>query len=318
MPKKLDPFILNDETQENSYGFTIPNEGIDLTQFESNPVMLNSHLNSTEHVIGKWVDTRIKGSQLLADADFDSEDEAAKKIEGKVQRGYLKGVSMGVGFFMDDMKFIGGKVILTKCILKEASIVAVPSNSKAIKLYDLSTGELFAEDQFTLQLSDLKKTQTENKISMKQILLTAQALVALGLTAQPADEAVLDAGILKLKADFEAEKAKGISLADKVKIAEDALKAQAKLQSKALLDAAIVEGKITEEERATFEALPLDVATATLAKIPAKATLGSLVTGGNPTGAEPKTYEELMALSDDAKNAFKASNPKAYTKLLEA
>jgi hypothetical protein len=322
MAKKLTTFILNDETQENSYGFTIPNSGIDLTQFEANPVMLNSHLNSTEDVIGRWVNIRIEGSQLLADAEFDTEDEVAKKIEGKVSRGFLKGVSMGVGFFVEDMKYVGGKFLLLKCVLKESSIVAVPSNAKAVVLYDLATGLLFADEQLNLQLSDLKNLQNENKTSMKQIMLSATALVALGLTAQPSSESELDASVLKLKAELDAEKVKSIAsvkeLGEKLKTAEDALLAQVKLQSKALLDGAISEGKITAEERATFEALPLEVATSTLAKIPAKATLGSLITGGNATGTEPKTFEDLFSLSDEARATFKETNPAAYNKLVNA
>ncbi len=315
-------FVLNDETVENSYGFTIPNAGIELAQFLDNPVMLDSHDNNTESVIGNWKNTRVVGHQLLAQENFDIADEDAAKIAGKVERGFIKAASMGVGFYMDDMQYIGGKVILTKCVLKEASIVAVPSNAKALRLYDLNTGQLVGENELQLQLSDLKNLQNENKISMKEIKLSVAALVALCLTAQPSSESELDASVLKLKAELDAEKLKGIAatkeLGEKLKNAEDALLAQSKLQSKALLDGAIAEGKITAEERATFEALPLDVATSTLAKIPAKATLGNLVVGGKATGTEPKTFEELMALSDEAKVALKASNPTLYTKLLEA
>lgn len=315
-------FVLNDETVENSYGFTIPNAGINLTQFLANPVMLNSHDNTTQSVIGNWLNTRVVGNQLLATENFDVADEEAKKIAGKVERGFIKAASMGVGFYIDDMQYIGGKVILTKCVLKEASIVAVPSNAKALRLYDMSTGLLVGASELQLQLTDLKNFKTENKTSMKQIILSVAVLNALHLTAQPASEGELDAAILKLNAKLDAEKALGIAatkaLTDKLKEAEDALQAQAKLQSKALLDAAVSEGKITNEERAPFEALPLEVATSTLAKIPAKATLGAMVTGGNATGAEPKTFEELMALTDAAKVAFKAASPEKYNKLLQA
>ena len=165
---KPTPFILNDETQENSYGFTIPNEGIALDQFTANPVMLNSHNNDVENVIGKWNNVRVEGNTLLADPEFDSEDVDAKKIEGKVTRGFVRAVSMGVGFFIDDMKYIGGKLILLKCVLKEASIVAVPSNSKALRLYDLSTGKEFTSDLLDVQLSDLKGNHKTDIKSMKQ------------------------------------------------------------------------------------------------------------------------------------------------------
>lgn len=328
MPKKSTPsFAFNDETQENSYGFSIPNDGVDLTQFEANPVMLNSHDNSTESVIGRWENVRVENSQLLGDPIFDTEDEEAKKIEGKVSRGFLKAVSMGLGFYMEDLKYISGKLFLTKCVLKEVSIVAIPSNSKALRLYDLATGKLFEETELQLQLSHLQQnTLTENKNQhMKQIMLSATVLVALGLAAQPADEAALDAAIVKLKGDYEAEKAGRLTdktAADlKIAAAELKLKETLEIQNKAVLDEAVDQGKITTEERADFADMPLNVLVATFAKIPAKVTLSTLVNnkGGKQSIAkEPATFEELMKLSDDEKTAFKNANPTAYAKLVDA
>lgn len=60
MNKKV--FVLNDETQTNSYGFRVKTEGISLTRFESNPVCLNNHKNDTKNVLGKWVDVQKEGA----------------------------------------------------------------------------------------------------------------------------------------------------------------------------------------------------------------------------------------------------------------
>ncbi len=320
MPKPT-PFVLNDETQENSYGFIIPNDGIALDQFESNPVMLNSHNNDTDNVIGKWNNVRVTASQLLADPEFDSEDPDAAKVAGKVERGFLKGASMGVGFFIDDLIYVAGKLILSKCVLKEASIVAVPSNAKALRLYDLATGKLFTKETLELQLSALTQNQQiENKkASMKQIMLSAAAMVALCLTAQPETSEVLDASILKLKGELETEKAKGIAAAGKVTELEKKLSDHVEMQNKAVLDSAITDGKITTEERATFAALPFDTLVVTLAKIPAKQVLGDKVIPLAANGAkEPATFEELMKLSDTDKTLFKVASPEKYKALLNA
>ena len=91
-------FILNDENVMNSYGFKIKTAGIDLKRFEANPVMLDGHNPSNLSVIGKWTEIKAENGKLSADTDFDMEDENAKTIAGKVERGVIKGASMGISF----------------------------------------------------------------------------------------------------------------------------------------------------------------------------------------------------------------------------
>lgn len=144
-------FILNDENKANSYGFRIPNKGINLTRFLANPVMLDSHVNSNSTVLGKWKNTRIEGSKLIAEPEFDLEDAEAKEIEGKVRRGFIKGASMGIIYSKDNMQMSSDGVWeLIKCELLEVSIVAVPSNANAISLFS-KNGQLINEN--TLRLS---------------------------------------------------------------------------------------------------------------------------------------------------------------------
>ncbi|MFC4262465.1 hypothetical protein ACFOWM_06235 [Ferruginibacter yonginensis] len=323
--KKPKPFVLNDETVENCYGFSIPNNGIDLNQFSDNPVMLNSHQNDVEHVIGKWNDINVSGNQLLATPEFDVEDDAAKSIAGKVERGFVRACSMGFGFLMEDLKYIGGKVVLTKCVLKEASIVAVPGNAKALRLYDLATGNLVTEDELQIQLNGLKEKEQNNFQTqiekMKQILLSAPALVALGLTAQPNTSEELDASITALKGKLEAAQANALTekqnLEQKLTAAKTELANYKTEQMKVLLDAAEAEGKITNAERADYENLELATATKFLAKLEAKQTLADKVVGGGKTSfTEPKTFEELMKLTDAQKDEFKTANPTKYNALL--
>jgi hypothetical protein len=314
-------FILNDETVTNSYGFSIANGGIDLAQFEANPVMLKDHWNSTSNVIGRWEKIRIEGNQLLADAVFDVDDADAKEIAGKVDRGFIKAVSMGIGFMGNDMTYANETYILVKCVLKEASIVAIPSNGAALVLYDLTTGEKLNDAQLQAQLNGANPLQNLNPTKiMKQFMLSAAALVALSLNAQPQSDDELSGAIAQLSGKLEAEKAKFLKAdeanKEALKKATDELVALKATQTKALLDQAIAEGKLVEAERAEYAELSAEMLVKTLAKIPAKVTLADQVKGGAATGNEPKTFDELMALSDDAKLAFKEANPSKYKELV--
>ena len=82
MPKPK-PFVFNDESVANSYGFIIPTSGISLKRFKQNPIMLDSHWNSTKSVLGKWEDVKVENGQLTGVPVFDSEDEDVTKIQGK-------------------------------------------------------------------------------------------------------------------------------------------------------------------------------------------------------------------------------------------
>jgi phage head maturation protease len=145
MPKPIiRPFAFNDETIENTYGFSIVTSGIDLTRFLKNPVMLSDHYNSNWNVIGKWFDVKKEASVLSGLPDFDTEDTDTAVIAGKVERGYINACSMGIIFDRENLTVVAGKVILTKCELVEVSIVPVPSNANAVRLMH-ADGKLMEE-----------------------------------------------------------------------------------------------------------------------------------------------------------------------------
>lgn len=152
----MQPFVLNDETQTNSYGFRIPNKGIDLSRFMANPVMLADHDNSVAGVIGKWTNLRVSGPQLLADPDFDLHKPAAREIAGQVERGYLKGASMGISFDRNLIQTAtDGVAELSSCQKYESSVCAIPSNANAVCLYVAGTGQPMTEAMVKLNLQGL-------------------------------------------------------------------------------------------------------------------------------------------------------------------
>jgi len=317
--KQLKTFIANDENVVNCYGFRVLNAGIDFADFDQNPVMLDGHINSTEAVLGNWKNRRIDGSKLLMDANFDSTDPDVAKVEGKVERGFVKGASLGLYIDFEEGTWVlspDGNFTLMKCTAKETSICAVPGNSGALALYNAVTGELIAEDAFKLSLQNLSANDLKltNNPTMEKIILTPGALSALmGAGVASGDNAVdISRGIEKLQADLSAEKTTSVELKTK-------LDAQVKLQAEALVDGAITDEKLLAGDRADW----LELATANyalaakqIAKLKGKASLNAALNNSEGDAAI-KSVDDFEKLSNEKKLAFKTGSPDAYQALFK-
>lgn len=313
-------FVFNDES-ENSYGFIIPTTGIDISRFKKNPMMLDGHISLNSYVIGKWDDVKVDDSVLTGLPVFDTEDENASKIAGKVERGFISTCSMGVRFNRDNLKYIAGKLILEKCELYEVSIVPVPSNANSIRLYDSNTGDLMKEDEVqNLCLSiigDSKKAvETEpskksnsNNTQMK-IKLEAAANKIFGL--QPGaeiDVAELSAKIVELDAQKKAGELKLTAIVE----AQEAEKLEAINEQ---VEAALQAGKITADNKQKFIELGIanpELLTSTLEAIPNKKSLRDEVK--NKGIADVATAEDFQKLSFEAQLEFKKTRPDQYQKI---
>lgn len=319
MPKNKNiRFVFNDENQQNSYGFYILTEGINTERFEKNPVMLDSHLNSTQHVLGFWETLTKQDGQLTASPTFDTDDTDTQKIAGKVERGMIKGCSMGIRFNPSDLQVINGKLTLTKCELLECSIVAVPSNANAVRLFTDGTENPLTSDEIqNLCLSVLPVNphhiEPKNKESNMKVKLQSAAALALGLSA----------GTTEIEADALSEKI--IALNASKNSAE--LKLQAKLDAEETakleaitkqVDEAVKAGQISAEKKEQFVNLGIanpELLTETLSAIPVKKGFSAGVTPNGGTPTEVKTKEDFQNLSTEAQLAFKANSPEQYKQL---
>lgn len=200
-------FILNNETKKNSHGFYLLNDGGHFERFNENPVMLNMH--DLNQPIGKWLHLRTKGNLLIADPEFDKGDPDAVKIEGKVNRGYIKGASVGIiinsAEWRTKPETKAEELYVTDWELFEASIVSVPSNAGALslKVYDEECREV-SEDKVGLHIENIVKLSLygkereipQNKLGLK-VELTTEVLKALGVKSN-ANSEVVNAAILKM------------------------------------------------------------------------------------------------------------------------
>ena len=325
-PSPLKAFIFNDENQENSYGFSILTEGIDLTRFMKNPVMLSDHWNSNWNVIGKWNDVKKEGAILTGLPEFDTEDKDAAAIGGKVERGFINACSMGIVFDRENLSVIGGKVFLTKCELVEVSIVPVPSNANSVRLF-YEDGKVMDEKEIQeLSLSiipSIKNPELNLKIdNMKKIILSVAALMALGFKDQPTeglDATEVESKILSLSADLTKVKGEKADLELAAKNAKEAQEAATKLAIEKKVKLAITEGKFGADKEAEMVALGLASESAldtVIGSISPKQNFSAGVTTPNGAGGtEVKSMDDFEKLSHEAKLAFKNEHPEDYKKL---
>lgn len=318
-------FVLSDGNIKNSYGFKIPTSGIDTTRFEANPVMLNGHLNDTVSVIGAWDNMKkdVKSDRLLAEPVFDKDDETAKKIAGKVEAGFIKGASIGISFSREDLKKIGNDLVLTRCELLEASIVAIPANANALKLYNSEGKALQNEEVTALCMSAAKNNNNTNfKIQTMEntMQLSLTALAVLGFEASQVEKlqaSDINEAVLALHKEREQLKTKVEAFETKEKQAAEAEKARLDTRKAKLVDDAIKAGRITADDRSHYlkmAAFDYEMAEKALGNVPGKTTLGAAL---NPITGKEMTIDEFEKLDTDAQLKWKNENPEGYKKMVQ-
>ncbi len=185
---KKHTFKISDESL-NGYGFWVKSDGINLSGFNANPVMLYNH-NKEAMPIGTWANLRVENGELLADAEFDIDDALGKEVARKVEKGIIRGASMGLRIrrFSDDPALIKPgqqRATLVESELSEVSITAFPSNRNALRLFDVA-GELSLSDKTDNSLIPTLNIN-KNQNTMKEVNLK------LGLTEDASQEAALAA-----------------------------------------------------------------------------------------------------------------------------
>ena len=309
-------FIINTE-DVNSYGYRILTNGIDYTQYMRNPVVLFMHERGVNaykgsEVIGRCTRLYKEGTTLIAEVEFDEKDEYAKKIAGKVERGYIRMASMFAEIkevSTEPQHILEGQVYetVTACKLVEISIVDIGGNDNALKL---------SKDGKPFQLKKIV-TNTSNNMDIKVIAL------ALGMGDNAKEEAVLSA-LHSLKTDKEKAEAEVVTLKKVIKDTHTA-------EATTLVDKAVALGLIPEvlkeSQLKQFEA-DFDGQKAVLSKLVAdkeaentqqgknntvrEVVLGA---GAKPTGGAEETFDYLQKRNPERLRAIRDKEPEEYARL---
>ena len=294
----------------NSFGFRVLTDGIDMTGFLLNPIGLYNHhelKTINENLpICKWEQLTIENGEVFAVPVF-SKLEHAQKIATLVDEEILRATSIGIRILevsSDPALMIEGqtKPTVTKCRLREISIVDIPSNKNSIALYD-------ENDTLIETLSDALPDFSfkEKNSEMKKL----NGLFK--LADDNTNEDLLVGEVQKLAARAEA--------------AEAQLKAMKNANVKDILDIAEKEGRINAATRPAYEKL-FDVdftnAKTIVEALQPIAKLSSIPNpnGGNSTLSDGKyngkTYSELFEKEPVVLKNLKDQNPDVFKSLYKA
>ena len=238
----------------NCYGGRVLTSGIDLTQFQKNPLLLWMHRRSFDRdamPIGRIDNLRTDGDRLIGTPVFDQNDEFAKKIESKWENGFLRMASAGIEIIETSdapEHLLQGQTrrTITRCRLEEVSIVDMGGNDEALQLYDRSGKVLklaAGEDNDALPLLAPEKKddpsgtapdgKDNNQTNKSTQSMNKEILQLLGLSETATEqEAVGALRLLKEKAD----KVETLQLASIT----------------AVVDGAIAEKRITADKKEHF------------------------------------------------------------------
>ena len=309
-------FIINTENV-NSYGYRILTDGIDYAQYMRNPVVLFMHERGVNaykgsEVIGRCTRLYKEGSTLIAEVEFDEQDEFAKKIAGKVERGYIRMASMFAEIkevSTQPQHILEGQVYetVTACKLVEISIVDIGGNDNALKL---------SKDGKPFQLKKIV-TNTSNNMDIKVIAL------ALGLGENTKEDTVLSA-LHSLKTDKEKAEAEVVAL--KKTISETRTAEAITLVDKAV-QLGLIPQALKESQLKQFEA-DFDGQKAVLSKLVAdkeaentqqgkantvrEVVLGA---GAKPTGTANESFDYLQKKNPEKLRALRDKEPEEYARL---
>lgn len=309
----------------NCYGGRVLTSGIDLTQFQKNPLLLWMHRRSFDRdamPIGRIDNLRTDGDRLIGTPVFDQNDEFAKKIESKWENGFLRMASAGIEIIETSdapEHLLQGQTrrTITRCRLEEVSIVDMGGNDEALQLYDRSGKVLklaAGEDNNALPLLAPEKKddpsgtapdgKDNNQTNKSTQSMNKEILQLLGLSETATEqEAVGALRLLKEKAD----KVETLQLASIT----------------AVVDGAIAEKRITADKKEHFvnigKAAGIDSLRTTLSLMqPVRKPTEVIRQTDAPRDDEPKTYAKLSDVPADQLEKLREERPQDYERLYKA
>lgn len=182
--KKRFTFTINTSAKDR-HGTVIEPRGVDYSAFQRNPVVLFNH--DYDRPIGRAANVQLRGDALIAEVEFDEEDEFAQGIRRKVEQKYLNGASIGfmIREWTEDEEDSTFRVIESELV--EFSIVTVPSNRDALVMSRSLSG---VAQELRDELAEIKSLREELAALKGQQRTAPQSGAAVEAPSPIADEAI--------------------------------------------------------------------------------------------------------------------------------
>lgn len=295
----------------NSYKTWVLTEGIDLTQFEKNSVLLYMHVRG--NVIGYIKDIRIEeDNSLTGELVFDEASELSQRCKKQWELGSLKMVSIGIDILetSEDPKYLKpGQTCatITKSKLIEVSVVDIGANDDAIALHKdgvrLTLGKNAAE--VLPPLHSNKQTKKGKKEMDKEKLA-----LLLGMP-KDTEESVIEEKLGQMLAKC--------SKVDSLEQQNQQLLAS---RIEGMVDAAVSEKKITLAQKSHFIGLGKKVGVEDLKKtleaMSPAVKVSSMIAHAGADGHSAGEYKKLSDVPSDELAALKENDLELYKKLYKA
>lgn len=301
----------------NCYGTWVKTSGVDITQYEKNPVLLWMHWRGV--IIGCIKDLKVEGEDITGEPYFDEVRDESKQAKLQFDKGTLKMASANFDIIetSEDAALLKPgqtRPTVTKSKLIEVSMVDIGGNDDAITLchdgkeLKLANGENCKELPLLNQNDNNFNKQT-NKNQMNEFEKMIRMLLGMPETAT----------------NLEVQKQVNILLG--FKSANEELRRQMdelKLSGiTVMVDEAIAQGKLKAEQKEHFMSLGKTMGNDFL-----KDTLGALASptkpmtllGGNGNLDAPAagTYKKLSEVPDSKIDELRLNNKQEYMRLYKA
>ena len=295
----------------NSYGTRVLTYGLDIEQYNRNPVLLWMHYRG--QVIGTVTDLRREHGEITGLLNFDEASELSQRCKKQWEFGSLRMVSVGIDILEwsnDPNLAVEGQTMatITKSKLTEVSVVDIGANDDAIRL-NYQGQQLNLSAGGACPLPSLYNQSNQPQSTYPTEMDTKVLALKLGLP-EGADETAIYAKIDEIKAT-----------STEVETLRAEKEAVIQREVEALVDGAVAEKKIELKMRDHFLQLGKSVGADNLrttfqSMSPREKLSATLNSSGQ--AVQPKTYAKLSDVPSEELMQLRESDPDRYKQLYKA
>lgn len=295
----------------NSYGTRVLTDGLDIEQYNRNPVLLWMHQRG--QVIGTLTDIQKEHGEITGLLNFDEASELSQRCKKQWEFGSLRMVSVGIDILEwsnDPNLAVEGQTMatITKSKLTEVSVVDIGANDDAIRL-NYQGQQLNLSAGGACPLPSLYNQSNQPQSTYPTEMDTKVLALKLGLP-EGADETAIYAKIDEIKAT-----------STEVETLRAEKEAVIQREVEALVDGAVAEKKIELKMRDHFLQLGKSVGADNLrttfqSMSPREKLSATLNSFGQ--AVQPKTYAKLSDVPSEELMQLRDSDPVRYKQLYKA
>ena len=295
----------------NSYGTRVLTDGLDIEQYNRNPVLLWMHQRG--QVIGTLTDIQKEHGEITGLLNFDEASELSQRCKKQWEFGSLRMVSVGIDILEwsnDPNLAVEGQTMatITKSKLTEVSVVDIGANDDAIRL-NYQGQQLNLSAGGACPLPSLYNQSNQPQSTYPTEMDTKVLALKLGLP-EGADETAIYAKIDEIKAT-----------SAEVETLRAEKEAVIQREVEALVDGAVAEKKIELKMRDHFIELGKSLGAESLrttlqAMSPREKLSATLNSSGQ--AVQPKTYAKLSDVPSEELMQLRESDPDRYKQLYKA